>query len=129
MRKWGFLSQITDKFLGDICQFYYLMVLYSLFVVIKIYRNWIHRITYLNELYQRIIKEIRGDGYNVEMWIELIPMMHGYFKMGNIPGRIVSDISLFMCKIRVLSVSTTFPCRIHDVSVHHRLVQGFDDDE
>ena len=46
-------------------------------------------------------------------------MMHGYFKMDNVSCRIVSDTSLFMCKIRVLAVSMACPCRVHAVSGHH----------
>ena len=47
-------------------------------------------------------------------------MMHGYFKMGNVSCRIVSDTTLFTCKIHVLAMSMACPCRIHIVSRHHR---------
>ena len=44
------------------------------------------------------------------------PKMHGYFKMGSLLCRIISNTSLFMCKIRVpavvLFVSTPYPCII-----------------
>ena len=44
-------------------------------------------------------------------------MMHGFFKMGNVSCRIVSNTSLFMCKIHVPDMSWPYPCR----SVHHRI--------
>ena len=47
-------------------------------------------------------------------------MMHGYIKMGNVSYRIVSNISLFMCKIHVPVMLTACPYhRIHAASVHH----------
>ena len=52
-------------------------------------------------------------------WDLSLPMMHGYFEMGNVACRIVSDTSLFMCKIRVLAVSMAYPIRIHAISGHH----------
>ena len=48
-------------------------------------------------------------------------MMHGYFKMGNALCRMVSNTSLFMCKIRVLIVSMACPFYVYAVSGHHRL--------
>ena len=37
------------------------------------------------------------------------PMTHGYFKMGNVSCRIISDTLLFMCKICVPAISTACP--------------------
>ena len=48
-------------------------------------------------------------------------MMHGYFKMGSLSCRIVSDTSLFIYKTRIPAVSMTCFCRIHAVPVHHSL--------
>ena len=48
-------------------------------------------------------------------------MMHGYFKMGNVSCRIVSDTSLFIYKICVSVVSNTCPDHIHTISVHYRI--------
>ena len=42
--------------------------------------------------------------------------MHGCFKIGNISCHIVSDTSLLMFKISVLTISMVCPCRIHAVS-------------
>ena len=52
-------------------------------------------------------------------------MMHGYFKMSNVLCCIVSDSSLFICKICVHSVSIPCPYRSAAISRHHR-VQGFE---
>ena len=48
-------------------------------------------------------------------------MMHGYFEMGNVLCRVVSDTLYFMCKIHVLAVSMVYPSRIHAVCRHHGL--------
>lgn len=55
--------------------------------------------------------------------IDLFPMMHGYFKLGNVSYRVVFDTSIFIYKVRVGSISRACPCHIHPVSRHHRLFQ------
>lgn len=43
------------------------------------------------------------------------PMIHRYFKMGNVSCHTISDISLFMCEIHVLALSMVHPHHIHFV--------------